>query len=180
MKNVIHIYGASGCGTTSLGKKICDELGYKLMDTDEYYWLPTNPPYKKKRKADERVELMKQDIIESDNVVISGEIVGWGDELVPYFTLAVRLELAQQIRLERLKIREKNRFGGRIEKGGDMYEHHLQFMEWAGQYDYGGLEMRSKMQHDKWEEKLLCKKIVLDSINDVETNFKEVQNALVQ
>ena len=28
MKHVIHIFGASGSGTTTLGKKICDELGY--------------------------------------------------------------------------------------------------------------------------------------------------------
>ena len=41
MKNVIHIFGASGSGTTTLGKKICSELGYTLMDTDAYYWIPT-------------------------------------------------------------------------------------------------------------------------------------------
>lgn len=41
MKNVIHIFGAAGSGTTTLGMKICQELGYKLMDTDDYFWLPT-------------------------------------------------------------------------------------------------------------------------------------------
>lgn len=35
MKNVIHIYGASGSGTSTLGRKISDELGYKFMDTDD-------------------------------------------------------------------------------------------------------------------------------------------------
>lgn len=34
MKRIIHIFGASGSGTSTLGKKICDELGYKFMDTD--------------------------------------------------------------------------------------------------------------------------------------------------
>ena len=43
MKNVIHIYGASGSGITTLGRKISEELGYKFMDTDDYFWLPTNP-----------------------------------------------------------------------------------------------------------------------------------------
>ena len=42
MKNVIHIFGASGSVTTTLGKKICDELGYRFMDTDDYFWLLTN------------------------------------------------------------------------------------------------------------------------------------------
>lgn len=41
MKNVIHIFGASGSGTTTLVKKICEELGYTLMDTDDYF-LDTN------------------------------------------------------------------------------------------------------------------------------------------
>ena len=34
MKNIIHIFGASGSGTTTLGKKICTELGYTFLDTD--------------------------------------------------------------------------------------------------------------------------------------------------
>lgn len=37
MKNVIHIYGASGSGTSTLGRKISEELGYKFMDTDDYF-----------------------------------------------------------------------------------------------------------------------------------------------
>lgn len=40
MKNVIHIFGASGAGTSTLGRKICAELGYRFMDTDDYFWLP--------------------------------------------------------------------------------------------------------------------------------------------
>ncbi len=35
MKNIIHIYGAAGSGTSTLARKICEELGYKLIDTEE-------------------------------------------------------------------------------------------------------------------------------------------------
>jgi len=45
MKNVIHIYGASGSGTSTLGRKISEESGYKFLDTDDYLWLPTNWGY---------------------------------------------------------------------------------------------------------------------------------------
>ena len=58
MKNVIHIFGASGSGTTTLGKKICKELGYKLMDTDDYFWMPTEPKFALKRPREERIEMM--------------------------------------------------------------------------------------------------------------------------
>lgn len=34
MKNVIHIFGASGSGTSTLGRKICSELGYRFLDTE--------------------------------------------------------------------------------------------------------------------------------------------------
>ena len=40
-KNVIHVFGASGSGKTTLVKKIFSDLGYKLLDTDKYYWIPT-------------------------------------------------------------------------------------------------------------------------------------------
>jgi len=62
LKNVIHIFGASGSGTTTLGKKICEELGYYLMDADEYFWMPTEPKFILKRPCDERIELMTKDI----------------------------------------------------------------------------------------------------------------------
>ena len=120
MKNVIHIFGASGSGTTTLGIKICEELGYTLMDTDTYFWMPTEPPFTHKRSKEERIELMKNDINKSENVVISGSLTDWGDELIPFFTLAIRIEMKQSVRIDRLIKREKQRYGLRIEPNGDM------------------------------------------------------------
>ena len=53
---------------------VSDELGYKFMDTDDYFWLPTNPRYTTKRSKEERLSLKKKDISENDNVVISGSL----------------------------------------------------------------------------------------------------------
>ena len=175
MKNVIHIYGASGSGTSTLGRKICEELGYKFMDTDDYFWLPTNPKYTTKRSNEERRALMKKDISENDNVVISGSLVDWGDELIPLFTLAIRLVTDTEIRIKRLKIREKKKFGDRIIPSGDMYANHIEFIEWAKKYDTGSVNMRSKAKHDEWQKMILCKQIVLDGADDLEENFKKVQ-----
>ena len=82
MKQVIHIFGASGAGTSTLGKKICDELGYFFMDTDDYFWEPTDPNYTVKRSFEERLRLMKEDIEKHDQIVISGSLVDWGDDPV--------------------------------------------------------------------------------------------------
>lgn len=175
MKNVIHIYGASGSGTSTLGRKICEELGYKFMDNDDYFWLPTNPKYTTKRNKEERLALMKKDISENDNVVISGSLVDWGDELIPLFTLAIRLVTDTEIRIKRLKIRENKKFGDRIMPDGDMYANHIEFIEWAKKYDTGSVNMRSKAKHDEWQKMILCKQLVLDGADDLEENFKKVQ-----
>lgn len=178
MKHVINIFGASASGTTTLGQKICDELGYTLMDTDDYFWLPTNPPFSQKRPREERIELMKKDMDETENVVLSGSIAGWGDALIPYFTLAVRIEMDPAIRIDRLVKREKQRYGSRIEPGGDMYEHHLAFVEWAKTYDTGGVDVRSKAKHDVWQKLLPCGILYLDGADTIEENFAKVKNML--
>lgn len=49
-RSVIHIYGASGSGTSTLGRFISEQLGYTFMDTDNYLWLPTNSKYTIKRE----------------------------------------------------------------------------------------------------------------------------------
>lgn len=178
MKNVIHIFGASGSGTTTLGKKICKELGYTLMDTDDYFWMPTEPKYMQKRPKKERIELMKNDIEKSENVVISGSLTDWGDVLIPYFTLAIRIEMKQSIRIERLVKREKERYGSRIELGGDMYQHHIEFVEWAKSYDNGGMDIRSKAMHDELQKSFSCKILCLDGENKLEDNFEKVLKVL--
>ncbi len=171
---MIHIYGAAGSGTSTLGKYISEKTGCHWMDTDNYFWLPTNPPYTIKRDVFERLALMKREFSKWDKVVISGSLVDWGDELIPLFTLAIRIETETDIRIERLKKRERARFGARIDIGGDMYEAHREFIEWASAYDNGGIDMRSKAKHDQWQKLLRCEQIELDGSNTLEHNFEIV------
>ena len=173
-KNVIHIFGASGSGTTTLGKRICEELNFKLLDVDDYFWIPANPPFTQKRPTEERLKLIKTDVEKFQNVVISGSIVGWGDELIPYFTLAIRIEMDKSLRIERIEKREKERFGSRIEFGGDMYQQHIDFIEWAKMYDDGDNTIRSKKLHDEWQKHLSCEILCLDGANSLEQNSLKV------
>lgn len=177
-KQVIHIYGASGSGTSTLGQYIGEKMGYYWMDTDDYFWLPTNPPYTRKRKVSERIMMMRRDCLNSENVVISGSLVDWGDELIPLFTLAIRMETETDIRMKRIKKREEVKYGSRIQVGGDMYENHRKFMEWAAAYDMGGLEMRSKIKHDEWQKLLSCRQVTLDGSRTLEENFEIVRRYL--
>ena len=178
MKQVIHIYGASGSGTSTLGKKISQELSYRFLDSDDYFWLPTDPRFIKARDVDERIRLLKQDFDNSGNVVIAGSLVGWGDFLIPNFTLVIRLVTSTEVRIIRLHEREHKRFGARIEPGGDMYKQHIEFIKWASDYDSGSVEMRSKANHDQWQKLLNCKQIILDGTDSVDCNFDRIISEL--
>ena len=174
-RQVIHIYGASGAGTTTIGKCISDKLGYFFMDTDNYFWESTDPPYTTKRSAPDRLTLMKRDLAKYNKVVISGSLVDWGDELIPLFTLAIRVETDTSIRIDRLKQREREHFGNRVEPGGDMYENHQEFIAWASSYDSGGLNMRSNSKHDEWQKLLRCPQLLLDGSLPVEKSLEIIQ-----
>ena len=177
-EQVIHLYGASGSGTSTIGRFISDRLGCFFMDTDDYFWEPTDPPYTTKRKAADRIALMKKDIAENDRVVISGSLTGWGDELIPCFTLAVRVNTDTHIRMERLEKREREHFGNRLDPGGDMYEIHRKFMDWAAAYDTGGSDMRSRAEHDEWQKRLQCRQISVDGSLPLEKNLEIIRCSL--
>ncbi|MBO4290107.1 MAG: AAA family ATPase [Lachnospiraceae bacterium] len=177
-KKVIHIFGSAGAGTSTLGRALSNKLRYFFMDTDAYYWAPVDPPFSVKREPAKRVELMQKDIDGHDNVVISGALSGWGDVLIPEFTLAVRVETETSIRIERLRKRERDQFGSRIDPGGDMQKIYEDFIEWAARYDEGGLEIRSKARHDEWQKKLQCPVVLLDGSLPVETNLEILKEYL--
>ncbi|HWB58273.1 MAG TPA: AAA family ATPase [Chthoniobacteraceae bacterium] len=124
----LHIFGASGSGATTLGSHLANHLHCKFLDTDSYYWLPTNPPFTHKRPPTERIRMIERDIAGVTDWVLSGSLCSWGDPLLHHFTTAIFLYLPAKLRMSRLAAREHQRYGLRIHPGGDMHTTHLQFM----------------------------------------------------
>ncbi len=89
--------------------------------------------------------------------ILGGSLDQWGaDAIVSRLTLAIFLTLNQEERLARLKFRERLRFGDRIGPGGDMYQTHLDFMEWAAAYESDRLDLRTRTRHERWMITLSC------------------------
>lgn len=168
MKRVIHIFGASGSGTSTLGQAVAEKTGYAFLDSDDYIWAPTDPPFTSLRTHAERLPLLQRDMERIGNAVLSGSLVGWGDPLIPRFTLAVRLDTPTPVRMERLRQREYARYGARVLPGGDMYEQSQAFLDWAARYDDGVPPLRSRALHDLWQQKLSCPLLTLDGAQPVE------------
>ncbi|MGI6254925.1 MAG: AAA family ATPase [Acutalibacter sp.] len=178
MKQVIHIFGASGSGTSTLGRELCRRCGFRFLDTDDFFWLPTDPPYTQSRPLEQRLALLERELDKPGSVVLSGAMISWGNPLIPRLTLAVRLHTDTALRLERLKRREREHFGSRLDPGGDMYQAHREFLAWAASYDTGDCSMRSKVQQDQWQETLPCPVLLLDGAAPPEENAAAIQREL--
>lgn len=174
----IHIFGASGSGTTTLGQALSKTLGVPFFDADDYYWENVDPPFTVKRSVDRRLELLESDLQDNGRWILSGSLSKWGSALIPKFTLAVLLRLETEKRIARLRQRESRRFGSRIEPGGDMHETHTDFIEWARSYDEAGIAVRSLNQHLSWLRFLTCPVLILSTEVPVELACRQVVRAL--
>ena len=153
----IHIFGASGSGTTTLAKGIEETSGFTHLDTDGFFWMPTDPPFTTPRERTARKDLLRDALEAKDAWVLSGSLCGWGDFAMPLFDLAVFLRVPTHIRVQRLRSREIERYGRQIENPSDpRHGSHTQFLEWAAAYDSGGLDMRSRAHHEQWMKTLPC------------------------
>ena len=165
---IIHVVGASGAGTSTIGQALECKYGYKWLDTDGYFWQKTDPPFIKSLPHEERVKLMSAAVQEHPKCVISGSLCGWGDVFIPQFDLVVFVDTPTDIRIERLEKREAERFGERIRAGGDMYENHLDFIEWAKSYDTYDPPKRCRGLHEEWFKSLPCQLLRLDGTKPVD------------
>ncbi len=181
MRARVHVLGAAGSGTTTLGRAVADQLGCLHVDNDTYFWLPTDPPFQQTRDREERVALLGADLERHDAWVLSGSVCGWGDVFIPLFDLVVFLWVPPATRLARLMARERHLFGDEaLAPGGWMHDTNRKFMAWAAEYDTGDLSMRSLQRHEQWMRALPCPVLRLEGERSVEEHLHEVICALGQ
>ena len=164
----IHITGASGAGVTTLGRVLAARLGVNALDTDDFYWLPTAPPYQQARPPSARLALLVPAMNEAGRFVLSGSLDGWGDPLIPRFSAVIFLRTTTDLRLTRLRTREAGVFGAAaIAPGGPHHVEHEAFIDWAAGYDHGLQSGRNLQRHIAWIAKLPCPVLTLDGARPI-------------
>jgi adenylate kinase family enzyme len=163
-RSKLHVFGASGTGTTTLGRALADVWSVPHADTDDYYWEPTVPPFSVQRAEAERLRLMDAVFLHRDAWVLSGSLMGWGNALSQRFDAAVFLTLDESARLDRLGQREARR---RSESDAFNDHDHRAFMDAAASYDEPKFDGRSRQRHDEWMRGLSCPVLRLDSAESV-------------
>jgi adenylate kinase family enzyme len=169
----IHITGASGCGVSTLGAALAARLGGVHLDTDDFYWTLTDPPFQISRTIPERLDLMHAAFdVAPNGWILSGSLDGWGDPLIPLFDRVVFVSASVEVRLARLAARERRRLGPAIDPGGALHAQHLDFLSYAAAYDTGqftsGLTGRYRARHEAWLERLPYPALRLDGAQPTE------------
>jgi adenylate kinase family enzyme len=166
----IHITGASGSGTTTLGRAVASALAVPHHDTDDYIWVPTEPPYAELRPAAERLRLMMAMFLPRGRWVLSGSLQGWGDPLIAHFDLVVFITIAKELRLQRLRVREVTRYGAEaVAPGGARHRETEEFVAWAAAYDEADIgTSRTLAKHEAWLSDLPCPVLRLDGAKPLE------------
>jgi hypothetical protein len=155
----VHILGASGTGTTTLGRALADHWSVPHADADDYYWGPSDPPFVDKRPVADRLALMRTMFVAREAWVLSGSMISWGESVVAECGAIVYLTLDPEERLRRLEAREAVRQAGRDPDPAAW----TQFLDWARGYDDPDFEGRSRVKHEAWLERVGLPVLQLDS-----------------
>jgi adenylate kinase family enzyme len=177
----IHLTGAAGSGVTTLGQALAAEFSIPCHDTDDFYWLPTNPPFREKRLIPDRLRLMREMFLERPAWVLSGALESWGSGLADHFDFVVLVRTRTSLRLERLRRREALRHGFQEIRGTwPVLPESEPFLRWAAEYDHGGLSARSFLRHQIWLESLRCPVLSVDGSRPVAELVESIKGAMYQ
>lgn len=166
----VHVLGASGSGTTTLARALADLWAVPHADADDYFWLPSKPPYVEKRPEDERVALMRALFVPREAWVLSGSMLGWGEAVVAECDAVIFLSLDPVERLRRLEEREARRRAGAAYDGVAWQE----FLDWAKGYDDPAFSGRSRTSHEAWLADVGKPVLRLDSATSVDKLLETV------
>lgn len=86
----------------------------------------------------------------------------YGERVYPFFTYAVRIDAPKDVRMQRVKSRSFQKFGKRMQRGGDLHEAEERFFAFAAS--------RSETLVEDWLESLNCPVLRVDGTKAIAQN----------
>ncbi len=145
----LHIFGASCSGVTTLGRELSRQLKVPYFDSDDYFWKKSDPPFILRRNPAERNALINE-ALKASHWIFGGSSMNWNN-VFPDFDLIIFLWIPGDIRIQRLKQRELDRYGDVIYTQPERNKLFKAFIAWAEDYDNNtGISNRTLDAHEKW------------------------------
>ena len=173
----IIVFGASGAGSTTLGKELAQRLNFKYLDIDDYLWCrETEIPFTVTCTPAERTERLMSDVKKYPDFVIAGTIFSNSNLFEPFIDLAVFISTPVEVCAKRVRIREYARWGERVLPGGDMYKVTRfhgdagDYIANAQKYETAEVSKFGRKLHEQWIATLPCPVIHVDGTKSVSEN----------
>ena len=110
-----------------------------------------------------------------NNWILGGSIVNWRGLTIKNFDLVVFLYLPPEVRIERLRKREYERYGEVIISDPIRRKLHEEFIAWAADYDAAtGIAGRTLHAHESWLHTLDCPIVEIRGDTSVEERIARI------
>ena len=167
----ILICGLNGCGKSTLGRALADQIGFHFIDSERLYFAESqaNAPYANSRPQEKVERLLREEVAQHPNFVFATVKGNYGQDLLSRYTYVVVMEVPKEIRAKRLRERSFQQFGSRMLMGGDLYIQEEEFFRMA--------TSRKEDFVEKWLESVSCPMIRVDGTKPVEENVAYIIHA---
>ena len=169
MSNGIIIFGANGCGKTTIGSALAQTMQVKHLDVEDYYFDKTDILYTNQREKNEVINLMLDDINKRDCFILSGVTGNYGDKIVSMYKLAVFLSAPSDLRMERIQNRVLDKYGEIAMTDSDVKKNTETFIEFA--------QTRDLSKIVEWADTLTCPIIYIDASKPIIDLVQEIKRA---
>ena len=177
----LHVTGAAGSGTTTLAAALAAELGIAHLDTDDFFWLPGDPPFTRYRPWRECLRLLNEAFAEAGSWVLSGYLAPWAAPLFPLFDFVVFLDVPTEVRLDRLRRRDgTGPLAHRYAPGGDLHDSFEKFLGWAAAYETAAGDRRSRANQEAIFSRLSCPLLRLEGNRPSDQLIRQCLDALAE
>ncbi len=160
----IIVCGLNGSGKSTLGKALAKKLQFHFIDNEDLFFPKSDPQYiyAAPRTHKEVEQLLWDEIMAHENYVFAAVKGDYGERIYPYFKYAVLIDVPKGIRMQRVKDRSFQKFGKRMQSGGDLYEAEERFFEFV--------ESRPEGLVEDWLKHIKCPILRVDGTKLIEQN----------
>ena len=164
--------GLNGCGKSTLGRALAQKIGFHFIDNEELFFTrnAADEPYQNPRSRAEVEKLLMEEVRKHGDFVFAAVKGDYGSAILPLYRYAVLIEVPKEIRLQRVRNRSFQKFGGRMKPGGDLYESEEAFFQTVA--------ARPEDYAESWVRTLPCPVVVVDGTRPVEENVERLAGLL--